>query len=94
MPREELKVCWLCERPLGRRVQFHHPVPKAKKGRETVAVHPICHRTIHAHFNNTQLARIGRDRGAMLANEEVEKFVRWVADKPPDFHAPTLRRRI
>lgn len=91
MPDDEEEKCWLCERPLGRRVQFHHPVPKAKKGRETVAVHPICHRSIHAHFTNAELARIGTDRAAMLANEGVAKFVRWVTDKPPDFHAPTRR---
>ncbi|AKH42003.1 hypothetical protein FHS61_002464 [Altererythrobacter atlanticus] len=86
------KACWLCGRPLGRRVQWHHTVPKAKKGRETVAVHPICHRTIHANFTNAELARIGADRAALLQREAIAKFVRWVADKPPDFHAPTRRR--
>ena len=52
-------------------------------------VHPICHRTIHANFTNAQLKRMGDDRQAVLANEDVAKFVRWVADKPPDFHAKT-----
>ncbi|AXK43052.1 MULTISPECIES: HNH endonuclease [Erythrobacter] len=82
-------ACWLCERRLGRKVQHHHPVPKAKKGRVTVPVHPICHRAIHANFSNAELARIGEDRGALLAHPSIAKFVRWVADKPPDFHAPT-----
>lgn len=85
--------CWLCERPLGRRVQQHHPVPKAKKGRATVAVHPICHRAIHAHFTNAQLLRIGADRAALLESEALARFVEWVADKPPDFHAPTRKPR-
>ena len=49
--------CWLCERPLGERVEWHHPVPKSRGGRMTVAVHPICHRTIHATLSNAQLAR-------------------------------------
>jgi len=83
--------CWLCERPLGRRVQWHHLVPKAKGGRETVALHPICHRAIHANFTNAELARIGGDRQALLAREAIAKFVRWVANKPTDFQAPTRR---
>lgn len=82
-------TCWLCDRPFERAIQWHHPVPKSKKGRETVPVHPICHRTIHANFTNAQLARIGDDVEVIRADEVVAKFVRWVADKPPDFHAPT-----
>lgn len=86
---QEEAPCWLCARPLGRRIQWHHPVPKAKGGRETVPVHPICHRTIHANFTNAELARTGGTREALLANAAVAKFVGWVASKPPDFHAPT-----
>lgn len=85
--------CWLCGRPLGRRVQWHHPLPKAKGGRETVPLHPICHRTIHANFTNAELARGGGARDQLLANEAVARFVAWVQDKPPDFHAPTRSRR-
>ncbi|WP_048885955.1 HNH endonuclease [Aurantiacibacter atlanticus] len=82
-------VCWLCERPLGSKVQLHHIVPKAKKGRATVRVHPICHRTIHTHFTNAELARIDGERGPLREHEEIAKFLRWIAGKPPDFHAPT-----
>lgn len=64
-------------------------MPKAKKGRGTVPVHPICHRTIHANLTNAQLARIGDDPERLKENPGVAKFVRWIADKPPDFHAPT-----
>ena len=59
----------------------------------TVPVHPICHRAIHANFTNAQLARIGTDRDALLTDETLARFVAWVADKPPDFHAPTRRPR-
>lgn len=82
-------ACWLCDRPIETLLQWHHPVPKAKKGRGTVPVHPICHKAIHANFTNSQLARMGEDRAAILAHAEVEKFVSWVSNKPPDFHAPT-----
>lgn len=88
----EAGYCWLCARPLGARIQWHHPVPKAKGGRGTVAVHPICHRTIHTNLTNAELARTGGGREALLANEAIARFVGWVADKPPDFHAPTRRK--
>jgi len=91
MTSEKPESCWLCERPLGRRVQWHHTVPKAKKGRETVPVHPICHKTIHLHFTNAQLVRIDGAREPVAAHEEVAKFLRWIADKPPDFHVPVRR---
>ncbi|OCC22707.1 HNH endonuclease [Croceicoccus estronivorus] len=83
--------CWLCGRPLGEQVEWHHPVPKKKGGRAVVALHPICHRTIHANFTNSVLARIGDDRETVMANETVARFVSWVANKPPDFHAPTRK---
>lgn len=88
-----LPACWLCARPLGRRVEWHHPVPKSRGGRDRVAVHPICHRTIHATFGNALLARIADDRDTIAADPAVARFLRWVADKPPDFHAPTRIRR-
>ena len=89
----EALACWLCERPIGTRLQWHHTVPKSKKGRETVPVHPICHKTIHMLFTNAELARHGTDRSYLLANPELAKFIDWISGKPPDFHAPTRRRK-
>lgn len=85
--------CWLCDRPLGDRLEWHHPIPKVRKGKVTVPVHPICHRTIHANFTNAELGRMGDDVEALLAREPIRRFIEWVADKPPDFHAPTRRKR-
>lgn len=89
MSENSLPECWLCERQLGRRVEWHHVVPKAKNGRLKVPVHPICHRTIHANATNAQLARMHGDREALIGIEGVARFLRWIAGKPPDFHAPT-----
>ena len=86
-------TCWLCGRPFDTLVQWHHPVPKAKKGRETVPVHPICHKAIHANFTNGQLARMGSDLAAIRAQADVATIVEWVKTKPPDFHAPTRKGR-
>lgn len=81
--------CWLCERPMGELTEWHHPVPRAKGGKARVPVHPICHRTIHQHFTNSQLARIGENVATLRAEPAVADFLRWIASKPPDFHAPT-----
>lgn len=86
-------TCWLCRRPLGRRIEWHHPVPKSRGGRETVPVHPICHRTLHATFANAELARKGDNAASLREEPAIARFVAWVSDKPPDFHAPTSKRR-
>jgi hypothetical protein len=84
---ETPSTCWLCERALGVRVEWHHPLPKSRGGSETVPLHPICHRTIHANFTNAELARI--DRAALVAAPAMIGFLAWIAGKSPDFHAPT-----
>ncbi|WP_028055829.1 HNH endonuclease [Sphingobium bisphenolivorans] len=86
-------ACWLCGRTLGRRIEWHHPVPKSRGGRDTVPVHPICHRTIHANLGNAELARVQGDVAALRAHPAVARFLGWIAGKPPDFHAPTHRKR-
>jgi hypothetical protein len=83
--------CWLCARPLGSRIEHHHPVPRSRGGRETVAVHPICHRTLHRSFSNKALELL--DLAALRATPEIARFIEWIANKEPDFHAPTHRRR-
>ena len=85
--------CALCERPLGAKVEWHHLVPKSEGGRVTAPVHPICHRTIHALVPNAELARAFAQPEALRAREDVGRFLRWIADKDPDFHAPVRRGR-
>ena len=85
--------CWLCTRPLGRRVERHHPVPKSRGGRVTQPVHPICHRTLHVHLTNKELEAIGDDVESLRARPAIATFLRWIANKPADFHAPTRRAR-
>lgn len=92
-PTDPLASCWLCGRPLGQRVEWHHPLPKSRGGRVVQPLHPICHRTIHATLTNAELARAFTDTGALRAQPAMARFLAWIADKPPDFHAPTRRRR-
>lgn len=93
MSEEAAPLCFLCGRPLGRRVERHHAVPKSRGGRETVPVHPICHRAIHRALTNKDLEKGHSTAEALRANPEIARFVAWVADKDPDFHAPTRRPR-
>jgi hypothetical protein len=87
-----LEACALCGRPLGSKVEWHHVVPKSQGGRDTVPVHPICHRTIHATVSNADLARVYPTLDQLREREDIRRFLAWIADKPPDFHAPTRRK--
>ncbi|HEX8307154.1 MAG TPA: HNH endonuclease [Allosphingosinicella sp.] len=93
MSEEEAPPCFLCGRPLGARVEWHHPVPRSRGGRETVPVHPICHRAIHGALDNKALARDYSSAGALRSNPELARFIAWVEGKDPDFHVPTRRGR-
>jgi hypothetical protein len=85
--------CFLCGRPLGKRVEWHHPVPRSRGGRETVPVHPICHRAIHRALDNKALERDYSSPAALRAHPELARFIAWIDGKDPDFHAPTRRGR-
>ena len=86
-------TCALCGRPLGRRIEWHHVVPKSQGGRDTVALHPICHRAIHANIGNKDLARLYPTLESLKAREDIAAFLSWIANKDPDFHAPTHKRK-
>lgn len=84
--------CWLCGRPVGRDVVWHHPIPKSRGGRETVPMHPICQNMLTASFTNSELERHGMDAASLLDDPAVAKFVAWVAKKDPDFNAPLAKK--
>ncbi len=84
--------CALCRRPLGNRIEWHHVVPRSEGGTATVPLHPICHRAIHAAADNAALARAGT-LNAIRELPALARFLRWIGDKPADFHAPTRRGR-
>lgn len=87
------RCCWLCRRPLGRSAEHHHLVPKSRGGRETVAIHPICHHTLHRTFSNAELCAFEGSLAAIRSDPRIGRFLAWIAGKDPDFHAPTHGRR-
>ena len=85
--------CWLCGRPTGKTIVWHHPVPKSRGGRDVVPMHAICQNTLTANFTNSELQRYGLDVESLLAQPAVRKFVDWVANKDPDFTAPQAKKQ-
>nr|WP_315458026.1 hypothetical protein [uncultured Sphingorhabdus sp.] len=85
-------ACWLCGRPTGKTIVWHHPVPKSRGGRDVVPMHSICQQTLIVNFTNSELQRHGMDVDSLLANPTVRKFVDWVASKDPDFTATIAKK--
>ena len=89
----EVVPCWLCSRPTGKTIVWHHPVPKSLGGRDVVPMHPICQNMIITTFSNSELQRFGMDAEGLLANPAVRKFVDWLANKDPDFNAAIAKKQ-
>jgi len=82
-------TCPICLRPIPPDVpqSLHHLVPKLKggKGGPTVLLHHICHKEIHARFTETELARQFNTPEAIRADPRMERFLDWIAKRPPEF---------
>lgn len=90
--------CPLCGRDMiGRSsVDEHHLIPKTFKGTEKIKMHKICHRKIHTTFTERELQHYFHTIERLLENEEIQKFVKWVKNKDPQFYVKskdTRRRR-
>lgn len=90
-PKDDV-VCPLCDRaiPLPQR-DAHHLIPKSHGGVQTVWLHRICHRQIHALLTETELARQYQHVEALRQHPELSVFVRWVQTKPDDFFERTRK---
>lgn len=93
MRQREEAICALCGRPLGARTEAHHLVPKTFGGRETVALHPICHRKIHTTLSERALRDRYHTLDALRAQPDINLFLRWIANKAPDFYTRTETAR-
>lgn len=93
-------ICPICQRPIppGARQSDHHLTPKLKGGKHgpRIRVHQICHNEIHAALTEAELARDYDAPEKLRAHPRIARFIAWIADKPPTFHArsvKSLRRR-
>jgi hypothetical protein len=85
--------CWLCGRPMGKIIVWHHPIPKSRGGRDVVPMHSVCQQTVINNFTNSELQRHGMNVEGLLENPNVRKFVDWVANKDPDFTAAMVKKQ-
>jgi hypothetical protein len=88
----EPDICPLCNRliPADQRDE-HHLIPKSRGGRQTQALHRICHRQIHALFDEAELEKSYSTVEALLEHPQMDRFVKWVRKKPPGFYDGTRR---
>lgn len=87
-------ICPLCLRPIPKAQQdAHHLIPKSRGGIETVILHRLCHRQIHALLTETQLARQYSTIEALRAHPELAKFIAWISDKPNHIRAAIKRSK-
>lgn len=92
LPARELPSCRLCGRVIeAAHLDLHHLVPKSEGGRETVPLHRICHRQIHALLTEKELARDYASIEALLSHPAIARFVAWVRRKPPGFSERTAK---
>jgi hypothetical protein len=85
-------ICPLCQREIPEHEkEAHHLVPKSKGGRQTEFIHRICHRQIHALFTETELARTYFSVEALQSHPEIASFLKWLANKPPDFYERAVK---
>ena len=89
----EAPPCWLCGRPTGETIVWHHPIPKSRGGKDTVPMHPVCQNFLIANFSMSELQRHGMDASSLLADPTVAKFVSWIEKKDPDFTAPLAKKQ-
>lgn len=88
-------LCGLCGRILvpGPSINRHHLIPKAYGGTEVAWLHAICHSKIHSLFSDRELKDQYHSFEALLAHEEIQKFVRWVRRKEPTFYVRNRAHR-
>jgi 5-methylcytosine-specific restriction endonuclease McrA len=91
----DLGHCPLCGRKLvgGSSVNQHHLVPRSRNGRDTVALHRICHAAVHAILSEKQLERQYNTIERLREHPQLRHFINWVRRKPPEFWVRTRRAR-
>jgi len=83
--------CPICNREMiaGKSIDEHHLIPKAFKGTEKVLLHKICHRKLHTVFTEREMQHHYHTIERLLENEEIQKFVKWIKNKDPEFYVKT-----
>ncbi len=89
-------ICELCGRMiLPEKGTKHHLVPKSEGGRywDYIHLHEICHKQIHALFNEKQLANNYNTISKLKEHKDIIRFIKWVSKKPLSFNSKIRVRR-
>lgn len=85
-------ICPICNRniPISQK-DAHHLIPKSKGGKSTEYLHRICHKQIHALFNENELAKIFNTAESLKGHPDMQTFINWVKSKPDAFYEKTAK---
>lgn len=85
-------TCPICDRSIpSLQKDAHHLIPKSKGGKATEYLHRICHRQIHALFNENELAKALNTAQSLREHPDMQKFIAWVKTKPDNFYQRTSK---
>lgn len=80
-------ICPICDRSIPTsQKDAHHLIPRSKGGKSTEFLHKICHKQIHALFNEKELAKIFNTAESLKGHPDMQIFIHWVKSKPDTFY--------
>lgn len=91
---DNIDGCGLCGRPVSRLTR-HHLIPRSRHGKKRVKRNftreqmqrivllcPACHRQVHKTFTEKELEQDYNSIEALLEHPDIQRFVRWIENKP------------
>lgn len=86
---EEYKKCPICDRDMipGKSLDDHHLIPRTFKGKEKITLHMICHKKLHSCITEREMQHYYHTVERLLEHEEIQKFVKWVKKKDPEYYS-------
>ncbi|MSQ81227.1 MAG: HNH endonuclease [Candidatus Methylopumilus sp.] len=85
--KKDLLICPICKRAIpDLQKDAHHLIPKSKGGKSTKFLHRICHKQIHALFNETELAKLFNTAESLTEHSDMQTFIKWIRNKPDSFY--------
>jgi hypothetical protein len=87
--------CPLCDRLLAEPIIRHHLIPPSKggKGTPTVGMHKICQNKIVAVLTEMEQKTFYHTIERLRGHDEIAKFIKWVAKKPPEFYDGSVKMK-
>ena len=89
-------VCPICSRKIPKKQESkHHLIPCAEGGGRgpKVTIHRICHSKIHSVLTEEELALKYNTVEIIKEHEAIQKFIKWVKNKPDNFYDSSKRKK-